>query len=341
MVGVRGIELAADERDFLRDPAVGGVILFKRNFYDHEQLCQLIASISSLREPQLLIAVDQEGGRVQRFGHGFSPLPAVAAYGREYDLNPANARTLARLGGWLMATELRAVGVDFSFAPVLDLFSSASKVIGDRSFHGCADAVIELGRAFARGAMAAGMSTVAKHFPGHGSVEADSHTELPLDDRSYRVISQHDLRPFACLLGTEISGCMPAHVLYSAVDDRPACFSTYWIRNILRGKLGFNGAVFSDDLEMAGAEVMGDMTARAAGAIAAGCDMVLVCNEQELAAQALNAVIHPSTAASARLAGMRGHDSKPVVAEHLEYARWRIRILIEAVSSVPEGVNTG
>ncbi len=333
MIGVAGVELNAEEHDLLRHPAVGGVVLFTHNCIDREQLQQLTAAIAALRNPPLLIAVDQEGGAVQRCQskHGFSTLPAAAAYGRAYDRSAVDGLALARSAGWLMATELRAVGVDLSFAPVLDLRSKASRIIGERGFHAEPDAVIDIGRAWARGVAAAGMRTVAKHFPGHGTVVSDSHLELPVDERDYQQISARDLRPFSRLLGAEIDACMSAHVRYSAVDQLPATFSPYWLREVLRHRIGFDGAVFSDALEMEGARVMGDIATCTAEAIAVGCDMVLVCNAPAQTPKALDAALPhlPTEAATRRLAALRATPPKPVVTEHLAYVRNRISALVE------------
>ena len=283
MVGIAGSELEQDEREVLRHPCVGGVILFSRNYRCREQLRSLCDAIHGLRQPPLLIAVDHEGGRVQRFRDGFSVLPAPAQYGMLYDRSPELAHRAARAGGWVMAVELRAGGVDFSFAPVLDLDHGVSTVIGDRALHRDPDAVTALARAVLAGMDDAGVSGVGKHFPGHGGVAADSHHMLPVDPRPYEDIRLADLVPFERLIASGLAGVMPAHVVYEDVDTRPAGFSRRWINDILRGELGFQGIVISDDLDMAAAAVGGDPVARAHAAIDAGCDMVLVCNDWQAA----------------------------------------------------------
>jgi beta-N-acetylhexosaminidase len=289
MFDLRGPALLPDEAEQLLHPAAGGIIFFTRNFESPEQVSELVKSIRNIRH-DLLIAVDHEGGRVQRFREGFSRLPAAADFRRCLRASP-DALTLAlETAGWLMAAELRAVDIDFSFAPVLDVDCGVSEIIGDRSFS--RDAV-EAGHdawAFARGMRQAGMAAVGKHFPGHGAVALDSHLTLPVDARDYAALEQKDLLPFQLLIQQGLEGIMPAHVVYSAVDSRPAGFSRYWIETVLRGKLGFDGCVFSDDLSMEGAAVMGDYPQRADAALRAGCDMVLVCNHPEATAAVLESL---------------------------------------------------
>lgn len=278
MVDVGGLSLTAEDREVLAHPLVGSVILFSRNVDTPEQIAALTAEMRAVR-PELWIAVDQEGGRVQRFREGFTRLPPMRSFGHQYDQDPAAAIAAARRCGELMAREVRGVGVDFSFAPVLDLDMGVSGVIGDRAFHTRPEPAIALVRAFMQGMKAAGMMTIGKHFPGHGSVAADSHLALPVDDRSWAEIEAYDLRPFAAL-AAELDGIMPAHVVYPQVDPLPAGFSEFWLRTVLREQLGFKGLIFSDDLCMEGAVGIGPMSERVDVALAAGCDVVLVCNNR-------------------------------------------------------------
>lgn len=307
MLGLAGPALDAEERELLAHPLVGGVILFARNYQSPTQLAALTASIHAVRQPRLLIAVDHEGGRVQRFREGFTRLPAVRRLGEIHDRDPARARRLARATGWLMAAELRVVGVDFSFAPVLDLDRGISTVIGDRAFHHDPQIVAELARAYMAGMQQAGMEAVGKHFPGHGGVSADSHHELPHDPRRYADMVLEDMLPFERLIRAGLAGIMPAHVIYSQVDNRTAGFSPIWIKQILRGRLDFQGAVFSDDLDMAAADVAGDPAARALAALTAGCDVVLACNDRQAALAMLHGLDHtPDPVRQARLIRFHG-----------------------------------
>ena len=307
MVDLVGLEPTVEECEMLRDPAVGGVILFGRNYESPQQLEALTATIHALRHPKLLIGIDQEGGRVQRCRDGFTRLPPVAAFGALYDQDQRHARHLAQQAGWLMAAELRAVGVDLSFAPVLDLDYGVSPVIGDRAFHANPVAVAELAGSYIRGMRSAGMAGTGKHFPGHGAVTVDSHLALPIDQRPLATIEALDMEPYRRLLGHELNAVMAAHVVYQQVDAMPAGFSPRWLKDILRGSLGFEGAIFSDDLSMQGAAVAGPPADRARVALAAGCDMVLVCNQPETIPQVLDAVRdHVDPAAHLRLARMHG-----------------------------------
>ena len=251
MLDLAGTALDAEDRELLRHPSVGGVILFSRNYASPAQLADLTAAIHALREPRLLIGVDQEGGRVQRFRQGLTRLPPAGRFGRLHVQDPARARPACEAVAWLMATELRAVGVDFSFAPVLDLDRGISQVIGDRGFASETQTVCELASAWTDGARRAGMAAVGKHFPGHGGVAADSHTDLPLDPRAFADFLMEDLVPFQRLIDHGLEAIMPAHVIYPQIDARPAGFSPVWLRDILRGQLGFQGVIFSDDLIMA------------------------------------------------------------------------------------------
>ena len=279
MVDIEGVELDPTDVDLLRHPLVGGVILFARNYQDPEQLARLTRHIHEIKTPNLLIAVDQEGGRVQRLRNGFTELPAAAAIGSFYDDDKQKAIALAERCGWLLAVELRAVGIDFSFAPVLDLFTEKSTVINDRAFHKDPAAIVDIAGGFIAGLKRGGVAAIGKHFPGHGSVAADSHLELPVDERSYYDISHLDLIPFRRLAG-KLQGVMPAHVLYPKVDNVAAGFSRVWIQQILREEFNFQGVVFSDDLTMKGALTAGNIIERADAAKNAGCDMILVCNDR-------------------------------------------------------------
>jgi beta-N-acetylhexosaminidase len=279
VLGVEGVVLTAADCTRLLHPLTGGVILFSRNFENCAQLDALTASIRALRTPPLLICVDHEGGRVQRFRDGFTAIPAMRTLGELWDNDVARSAAEAERLGLLMARELRAHGVDFSFAPVLDVDFGASAVIGNRAFHGNPNAVAHLASCLRRGLNAGGCAAVGKHFPGHGFIAADSHVDLPVDERTLDTLLTDDLIPFAVLAKEGMEAVMPAHVIYPAIDSVAAGFSRIWLQDILRGRLRFDGLIFSDDLEMAGAHAAGDIVARAEAAVAAGCDMVLACND--------------------------------------------------------------
>lgn len=305
-VDVAGCELTDAERERLRHPLVGGVILFARNFRDAETLSALTAEIHAVRDPALIVAVDHEGGRVQRFRtNGFTHLPAMRTLGAKWDEDHVAALDAARAAGFVLAAELLAHGVDLSFTPVLDLDYGGSRVIGDRAFHRDPQAVASLASALIAGMREAGMGCVGKHFPGHGFVEADSHVEIPVDERSFDEVWAEDVAPYRHRLGRQLSGVMPAHVIFRNIDPQPAGFSPFWLGDVLRGKLGFEGVIFSDDLTMEGATVVGDIVARASAAFGAGCDMVLVCNRPDLADDLL-ARWQPevSSATTARIAAL-------------------------------------
>lgn len=279
MVDVEGTRLTAADREVLAHPLVGSVILFTRNYEEPAQLAALVAEIHALRSPALVVGVDHEGGRVQRFRQGFSLLPAARRIGHEYDADPRAGTALAQQMGWLMAAELRAHGVDLSFAPCVDLDYGVSEVIGERAFHRDPQIVGELAVAWMRGMRAAGMVATAKHFPGHGAVVADSHVAHPVDRRAL-VDMDDDLSPYRVMIANGLAAVMIAHVQYPAVDAGPASASRRWIRQILRGELRFQGVVVADDLSMKGAEAAGDILERATRALEAGCDVLPVCNHR-------------------------------------------------------------
>ena len=280
MIDLLGKELLSEERDLLKHPLVGGVILFTRNFESREQIDRLIQEVRSVRNPPLLIAADYEGGRVQRFRKDFTVLPSMRVLGRIYEKSQAEGLKLAHQVGWLIGAELGAVGIDLSFGPVVDLDYGASTVIGDRSFHRAPQIVARLATSVMLGMREAGMSAVAKHFPGHGAVVADSHIAMPIDHRPYDELSE-DISPYIDLMKSGLPGVMAAHVVFDQVDSLPASFSRQWLVDELRTKLHFNGCVFSDDLSMEGASVIGEMPVRAKRALEAGCDMVLICNNRD------------------------------------------------------------
>jgi beta-N-acetylhexosaminidase len=307
MLDVLGKTLTAEDEKRLCHPLVGGVILFARNYESPGQLADLTAAIRALRTPPLPIAVDHEGGRVQRFREGFTRIPPMRELGKIWDAHPQRARHLAQQTGYVLAAELRACGVDFSFTPVLDMDYGQSSVIGDRAFHGEPQAIAELAHSLMLGLRQGGMPAVGKHFPGHGYVQADSHLDIPVDEREFVDIEMADLIPFRQMVDYGLTAVMPAHVIYPKVDNRPAGFSPVWLKNILRGQLGFEGCIFSDDLSMQGATFAGGIVQRAEAALNAGCDMVLVCNKPESADELLRGLHWEMPAAGrARLAQMRG-----------------------------------
>jgi len=308
MVDVGGLELTPDDVERLQHPQVGGVILFARNFAAPLQLIQLTHSIRELRTPALVIAVDHEGGRVQRFRHGFTPIPAMRELGKLFDRDPAQGIAAARGCGFVMGSELQAHGVDFSFAPVLDVDYGESGVIGDRALHSDPNVIAVLAEALQAGLNASGMMSVGKHFPGHGYVRADSHHEVPIDDRTLTEITARDLVPFQRLARSGMGGIMPAHVIYPKVDSKPAGFSAVWLQRILREKIGFEGLIFSDDLMMEGASTAGGVVARANAALNAGCDMALLCNDPRSADSLLEGLERRAVAPTLarRLDKMRG-----------------------------------
>jgi beta-N-acetylhexosaminidase len=340
MVDIAGTELTAEDVRVLSHPLVGSVLLFTRNYRDPAQRAALTGAIRALRTPHLLIAVDHEGGRVQRFREGFTRLPAMRLLGRRFDEDRRDALALAQSVGWLMAAELRAVGVDFSFAPCVDLDYGVSEVIGDRAFHRDPDVVAALAVAVLSGMREAGMPAIAKHFPGHGAVVADSHVALPVDRREFADL-EADMRPYRPLIDNNVAGIMAAHVVIPAVDALPASLSQRWITGILRGEMRFHGCVFADDLSMAGAAAFGDVIARSELASAAGCDVLLICNDRpsvELVLEAFGAKVG-SAASQARLVRMRARGEAP--ADLRATPRWRETVArIAGLSVIPPLVLT-
>jgi beta-N-acetylhexosaminidase len=302
MIDIEGLELTALDKEKIAHPHTGALILFARNFDNPDQITALIKAIRQARKGDILIAVDQEGGRVQRFQNGFTRLPAANQYAQHPQLTEA--------AGWLMAAELRAIDIDFSFAPVLDIDIGLSSIIGNRSFSADSELAAELAAAFSRGMRSAGMASTGKHFPGHGAVALDSHLTLPVDERDLASIRRQDLVPFRRLIAEGLEAVMPAHIVYPQIDALPAGFSPLWLQQILRQELSFNGAIFSDDLSMEGAAVIGDFIQRARQADLAGCDMILVCNNSHAAEQVLeNCNFKPNVERQYRLQAMRGGHS--------------------------------
>lgn len=329
MIDFEGLSLSEIEIKRLESPLVGGVILFTRNFESPDQLAQLVKQIRSIK-PQVIIAVDHEGGRVQRFRTGFTRLPCMASLGSVYKKDVGEALHLARELGWLMAAELRAFDIDISFAPVMDRDHGISAVIGDRAYSSDPKAIVELCSSFIEGMHEAGMASTGKHFPGHGAVEADSHTDIPIDDRPQSVIEQEDMSIFRQLSQRGMDAVMPAHVIYTAVDSLPAGFSSIWI-DILRNECSFDGVVFSDDLSMEGASVAGSFEERADAALKAGCDMVLVCNDPVAAdlviEHLLGGGVSVNEKSEARLLRMQGSGNYTM--EELQASeRWKAAVLL-------------
>ena len=279
MIDLVGSALTDEDRERLRHPAAGAVILFSRNYENNHQLSTLLDEVKKLREPELLVCVDHEGGRVQRFREGFTAIPAMRQLGRRWDRDKELARQAARGAAYVIGAELGAHGIDFSFAPVLDLDYGASSVIGDRALHFDPNAVGALAAAIVQGFADAGMAAVGKHFPGHGFALGDTHSDVARDERRFAEILKKDIAPYRAAIQAGLAGVMPAHVIFSQCDAEPAGYSRYWLQEVLRGKLGFEGLVFSDDLSMAGASTVGGPPERARAALAAGCDMVLLCND--------------------------------------------------------------
>ncbi|MDB2481284.1 beta-N-acetylhexosaminidase [Porticoccaceae bacterium] len=302
MLDLAGTELTTEEQQILQSPQVGGVILFARNIQSREQVTALNAQIRQA-SANLLIAVDQEGGRVQRLRDGFTPLPPMQLLADSVVQNPEVGVQLVRDTGWLMASEVLACGFDISFAPVLDVDRDTSSIIGDRAFSDQPEMVITLAQAFIEGMNEAGMAATGKHFPGHGGIVADSHLEAPVDHRSWQQLLDHDLKPFVAL-SKQLAGVMPAHITFPAVDPDSVGFSGFWLQQVLRQQLSFDGVIFSDDLSMKGADVAGGYIDKAQLALNAGCDMILVCNCPEGAREVLQMMEHRSLAGSDRIASM-------------------------------------
>ncbi len=315
VIGVAGTELTAQERDWLRHEACAGVILFKRNFASKAQVAELSAAIREAASRPQLICVDQEGGRVQRFQEGYSALPPLEGFHRLYASDPVRALALAEEHAWLMASEIRATGVDLSFAPVVDL-GRGNLAIGDRAFSSDPDIVAEFTRAYVRGMHGAGMAATLKHFPGHGSVLEDTHFDVAVDDRPFEVIRDHDLVPFVAGIEARAEAVMLAHVTYPQVAPEPAGYSPFWIRTVLRERMGFRGVVFSDDIGMAAAFSAGGVKQRIDAHLDAGCDVVLVCHP-ELVEESLAAVRgrDPRTDAVAGLMGRGATDWSALLTE--------------------------
>ncbi|MEM8815344.1 MAG: beta-N-acetylhexosaminidase [Pseudomonadota bacterium] len=311
MLDIDGHALSPADRSLLVEPAVGGVILFSRNYASPVQIADLVADIRALRSPALIVAVDHEGGRVQRFREGFSAIPPMRRIGRIYDSDENEGEQLAQLAGWLIGAELLSVGIDLCFAPCLDLDWGVSEIIGNRAFHRQPEAVAVLAGAFCRGLRSAGMAAVGKHWPGHGAVVPDSHLELPVDRRPYGQLLD-DMQPYERLIGNRLlTGVMASHIVYSEMDAAPAGFSAYWLQRELRERMGFDGAVFSDDLSMQATRDFGGIRKRARRSLEAGCDMILICNDRPAAQQAVRALNDYSNPLSlVRLARLHGGDGK-------------------------------
>ena len=319
MFDLSGPQLDAGEKALLRHPSAGGVILFSRNFESPRQLLALTGEIRAQR-PELLIAVDHEGGRVQRFQEGFTRIPPMRLLGERWEADAGAARALAESIGYVIAMELRSHGLDFSFAPVLDVDFGSSSVIGNRAFSDEPTVIAALAGAFVSGMSSGGAASVGKHFPGHGYVEADSHLDVPVDARSFDDIDATDLHPYRELIARGLAGVMPAHVIYPEVDERPAGYSRVWLQDVLRGHLGFGGMIFSDDLSMEGARVAGGPAERALAAIEAGCDMVLLCNAPDAVPGVLDALKARAPDAE-RVARMRSRGSPVPDARYAQAVR--------------------
>ena len=333
MIDIAGTQLEPRDIDRLMDPLVAGVILFTRNFESIAQLKALTQAIHALRHPRLLIGVDHEGGRVQRFRAGFTHIPPMRLLGQLHEANASLSYLNAEKIGWLLATELLSVGVDFSFTPVVDLDYGGSKVIGDRAFAMNPHTVSQLAFHLMLGMRKAGMACVAKHFPGHGYIEADTHTEMAIDDRPFAEIEQKDMQPFLSLIENGVDAIMPAHVIYSKVDNRPAGFSEHWLQGVLRKTCYFEGAIISDDMSMKAASEFGSASQRVLSALQAGCDLVLVCNDPEAVDEVLSKVKwHANALSHARLIRLHAH-------KKTDYEKLQYEPLWQAAVSVVKSLN--
>jgi len=328
-----GAALTDEDRERLRHPAVGGVILFAHNYENPQQLQVLTAEIAALRQPRLLICVDHGGGRVQRFRDGFSEIPAMRKLGVLWDRDHAAARAAARAVGTVIGAELAAHGIDFSFTPVLDLDYGSSSVIGDRALHFDPNAVGTLAEELVKGLDAAGMKAVGKHFPGHGFAALDSHVDVPRDERAVAEIMKKDVAPYRPAIAAGLGGVMPAHVIFTQADREPAGYSKYWLQEVLRAKLGFDGLIFSDDLSMEGASTAGGVAERGRAALAAGCDMVLLCKDpvgQDGLLQALGSTASVAPERAERMRRKAGRDLRKSVA--YREAQWALSGAVQALS---------
>ena len=343
ILDIAGLTLDDNDRLRLKHPQVGGVILFSRNYESPSQLKALVDDIHQLRNPPLIVSVDQEGGRVQRFRQGFQAIPAMSSLGRLYDQDPKRAIDLSETFAWIMSAELLYYGIDISFSPVLDIANPISQVVGDRAFHQHPEAVCRLASAWVRGMRESGMAAVGKHFPGHGSVPGDSHHVIPVDQRSFEQIETLDLVPFRWVSATHLSGIMMAHVIYDQIDTVAAGYSHRWINDILRQQLGFAGIVFSDDLSMSAAGSGGDYTERARMALQAGCDMLLVCNHPDGVGEILESLEnYNNPVTQMRLVRLHGRPAADIV-DLFNTHNWRqaIRLLNEFNQSIHSSQNDG
>lgn len=332
MIGIDGLSLKPEEEERLRHPSICGVALFTRNYADPAQLRSLTAQIRAVRD--LLITVDHEGGRVQRFRAGFTRIPPMRSLGNLHEQDPARALSLAHDMGAVIGHELISHGLDFTFGPVLDVDHGNSSVIGHRAFHSSPEVVAALAVALQAGCHAAGMATVGKHYPGHGFARADSHVELPHDPREYSQLMAEDVLPFARMVLAGMDAVMPAHVVYGAVDSLPAGFSQRWLQDILRGELGFRGTIISDDLGMEGAAVIGGMTERADAAIHAGCDIILSCNDHDASAMLMNHLGASTAESAARIGALRARPAD----SQLDYVAAANRVRAFVAEVMPEEV---